>query len=227
MRITDDMKADRDWLVQTLNRTMGGDQADAKVAWTDLREAGWCDVFDRIAGTWKQFTDSQRPTNRLPFRKAHGILSTCGMFQASQVMAAIEVWVQSTEGQHEPDPAALFGLIAGRSAGPVQNAKPGCRPESRPEVLSLVADLIGRGVEDACNCHPRPSGLNYVMDDRSVIYCPVCAGIEQGQATEAEYHAEPFDDGREEPQSVSAVVLLRRARLAKRERLRVVEGEAA
>lgn len=186
MKVTDDMRADRDWLVQTLQRTVGGDQDAAKVAWIDLREAGWSDVFDRISGTWTQFTDTGKPTNRIPFRSSLALLQTCGVFKASQVMAALEIWIASPDGGTCPQPADLYGLIAGRSKDPVQNARPGCRPESRPEVLSLVADLIGRGVEDRCECSPRPTGVNFVMDERSVIYCPMCAGIEAGQATEAE-----------------------------------------
>lgn len=227
MRITEDMQADRDQLVRTLQRTVGGDQADAQVAWNDLRESGWADVFQRISGTWQQFTDTGRPTNRMPWGACLALLQTCGVFRASQVQAAIEVWIASPDGGNPPQPADLFGLIAGRTRDPVQNARPGTAVWFRPETLSLVTDLIGRGVEDRCDCHPRPTGVNFVMDERSVIYCPVCAGIEAGQATEAEYHAHPFDDGREEPQAVPASVLLRRARAAKRGGLRVVEGEAA
>ena len=224
MRITEDMRADRDQLVQTLQRTLGGDQGDARVAWGDLSEAGWADVFGRISGTWQQFTDHGKPTNRMPFRACLALLQTCGVFRASQVTAALEVWIASPDGGNPPQPADLFGLIAGRSRDPVQNARPGCRPESRPEVLALVADLIGRGVEDRCECSPRPTGVNFVMDERSIIFCPVCAGIEQGQATEADYHVTPFDDGRDEPMSVSATVMLRRARAAKREALGLREA---
>ncbi len=227
MKITEDMREDCRWAVQTLNRTASGDQEERRIAWGDLQEAGWVDVFARISGTWQQFDDRGRPTERLSFRKQHALLQTCGVFRASQVLAALDVWIASQDGAFPPDPAALYGLIAGRSKDPVQNARPGCRPESRPEVLALVTDLIGRGAEDPCRCYPRPTGVNYVMDERSVIFCPICAGIEQGQATEAEYHAHPFDDGREEPQAVPASVLLRRARAAKRGGLRVVEGEAA
>ena len=224
MKITEDMRADRDHLVETLQRTMGGDQGDAKIAWGDLRESGWADVFQRISGTWQQFTDQGRPTNRMPWGACLALLQTCGVFRASQVMAAIEVWIASADGGNPPQPADLFGLIAGRSRDPVQNAKPGCRPESRPEVLALVADLIGRAVEDRCECHPRPTGVNFVMDERSIIFCPICAGIEAGQANEAEYHVDPFDDGRDTPQEVSATVLLKRARAAKREALGLREA---
>ena len=223
-RITEDMREDARWLVQTLNRTVAGDRDAARVAWTDLAEAGWVDVFARISGTWQQFDDRGKPTERLSFRKQHALLLTCGVFKASQVMAALEVWIASPDGSFPPDPAALYGLIAGRSKDPVQNAKPGCRPESRPEVLALVADLIGRGVEDCCECSPRPTGVNFVMDERSIIFCPVCAGIEAGQATEADYHVTPFDDGRDEPMSVCATVMLRRARAAKREALGLREA---
>lgn len=55
--------------------------------------------------------------------------------------------------------------------------------------------------------------------ERSIIFCPICAGIEAGQATEADYHVTPFDDGRDEPQDITATELLRQARLAKRQRL--------
>lgn len=223
-RITADMDQDRRWLVQTLNRTQSADGEERRIAWTDLSEAGWVDVFGRISGTWQQFDDRGKPTERLSFRKQAALLQTCGVFKAGQVIAALEIWIASQDGAFPPDPAALYGLIAGRSKDPVQNARPGCRPESRPEVLSLVADLIGRGVEDRCECSPRPTGVNFVMDERSVIFCPVCAGIEQGQATEADYHVTPFDDGRDEPMSVSATVMLRRARAAKREALGLREA---
>lgn len=214
MKITEDMRADRDHLVKTLQRTMGGDQGDAQIAWGDLRESGWADVFGRISGTWQQFTDSGKPTNRMPFRSCLALLQTCGVFRSTQVLAAIEVWIASPDGGNPPTPADLFGLIAGRSSGPVQNAKPRPRPESRPEVLSLVADLIGRGVEDRCDCRPRPTGVNFVMDERSVIFCPLCAGIEAGQAHEAELHVDPWDDSGE-VREVPASELLRMARKAK------------
>lgn len=207
MNITEDMREDCRFLVQTLNRTAGGDREAARIAWTDLAEAGWVDVFARISGTWQQFDDRGKPTERMSFRKQAALLQTCGVFKATQVLAALDVWVASADGAFPPDPAALYGLIAGRSKDPVQNAKPGCRPESRPEVLALVADLLGRGVEDACECSPRPSGVNYVMDDRSVIYCPVCAGIESGQAYEADLHVSPWDDGRDEPRDVGGGVV--------------------
>lgn len=227
MKITEDMREDGRWLVQTLNRTQGADPEDRKIAWGDLSAAGWTDVFQRMSGTWRQFDHNQRPTERMSFRKCAALLQTCGVFKASQVQAALEIWIASPDGGYEPSPADLYGLIAGRSSDPVQNAKPGCRPESRPEVLSLVAELIGLGTEDVCDCRPRPTGVNFVMDERSVIFCPICAGIEQGQATEAEYHAEPFDDGRDEPQDISSTVLLRRARLEKRRRIGMKEEASA
>ena len=224
MKITEDMREDCRFLVQTMNRTQGADAEERRIAWGDLAEAGWTDVFGRISGTWRQFDSNQRPTERMSFRKCAALLQTCGVFKASQVMAALEVWIASPDGSYEPSPADLYGLIAGRSKDPVQNARPGCRPESRPEVLALVADLIGRGVEDCCECSPRPTGVNFVMDERSIIFCPVCAGIEAGQATEADYHVTPFDDGRDEPMSISAAVMLRRARAAKREALGQMEA---
>ena len=221
MKITEDMRADRDHLVETLQRTMGGDQGDAQIAWNDLRESGWADVFQRISGTWQQFTDQGRPTNRMPWGACLALLQTCGVFRASQVMAAIEVWIASADGGNPPQPADLFGLIAGRSRDPVQNARPGTAVWFRPETLKLVAELIGLGTEDPCDCllAGRGNPPSIVLDDRGILWCPVCAGIEVGQVTEADLHVTPWDDGRDEPQDITATELLRQARLAKRQRL--------
>lgn len=183
MKVTEDMKADRDWLIQTHNRTVGGTQADTQVAWNDLAEAGWTDVFGRISGTWRQFDDNRRPTNRMPFRDQRALLQTCGVFKAPLVLSALDLWIASPDGARQPSPADLFQLIAQPQARDgAANLEPVLRRDQRPEVLAFTADLIANG-EPICECTPAPATL--VRDTHDVLWCPDCAGIEAGQADAA------------------------------------------
>lgn len=209
MKITEDMKADRDELVRIFNRTVGGTDADVKVAWTDLSEMGWSDVFSRMSGTWQWWSDTGRPANRMPFRDCHALLQTCGVFRASLVLSALELWVASPDGSKPPKPADLYRLIANpQEVTSKTNLDPPVRRDQRPEVLSLVADLIGRG-ERVCECCPAPMTL--VRDDHDTLWCPTCGGIETGQADAATAGPdEPAVDA--ELHDLGAVLRLRRVR---------------
>lgn len=215
MKVTEDMRDDRDWLVQTLNRTVGGSQADTKVAWSDLGEAGWTDVFARISGTWTQFEDSGRPTNRMPFRSCAALLQVCGVFKAGLVLAALDLWVASPDGARQPSPADLFQLIA-----QPQSAREGAanlphdlRRDQQPEVLALVSSMVADG-EPVCDCSRAPMTL--VMDARGCLFCPECAGIEAGQALAADDHLRPFVPGPDTPvEELSAILRLKRIRGAR------------
>lgn len=211
MKVTEDMKADRDWLVQTLNRTAGGSLDDQKVAWADLKEAGWADVFGRISGTWTQFDDSGRPTNRIPLRACSSLLQACGVFKAGLVLSALDLWIASPDGQRQPSPADLYHVIANPRANEgAVNQPQDPRRDQQPEVLSLVADWIARG-EPVCECKVAPPNL--VQDDRGVLYCPDCAGIERGQADQADEHVNPAEPDDLVPiHDLSAVLRLKKMR---------------
>lgn len=211
MKVTEDMRADRDWLVQTHNRTVGASEADSKVAWNDLSEAGWADVFARISGTWRLFDDQRRPTNRMPFRDRQALLQTCGVFKAGLVLAALDLWVASPDGARPPAAADLYALIAQpQAANSKTNLEPPCRRDQRPEALALVADIIARG-RKACECCPAPMTL--VRDDHDTLWCPDCGGVETGQADAATSPPdEPAADA--ELHDLGAVLRLRRVREA-------------
>lgn len=211
MKVTEDMKADRDWLVQTHNRTAGGTDADTRIAWNDLSEAGWSDVFARISGTWRLFDDQRRPTNRMPFRDRHALLQTCGVFKAGLVLAALDLWVASPDGARPPAAADLYALIAQpQGAQGKANLEPPVRRDQRPEALAFVAGLISDG-RKVCECCPAPMTL--VRDEHDTLWCPNCGGIEMGQADAATAGPEE-PDADVELRDLGAVIRLRRVREA-------------
>lgn len=207
MSVTEDMRADRDYLLDAHARTVGHDR---QTAWSDLTDSGWSDVFARISGTWTQFDDNGRPCNRMPFRNQRALLQTVGVFKAAKVLAALELWVASRDGGRQPSPADLFQLIAGPGDRDGQtNQPPKLRPDQQPEVLSFVASLIARG-ELVCECHPAPANL--VIDDRGVLWCPDCSGIEVGQADAAREHVDPSPEPDVAIHDLSAVLRLKKVR---------------
>ena len=89
-------------------------------------------------------------------------------------------------------------MLAGRSHGSPAptNLPQKRRPDQQVGVLLLVCELLDDG-ERVCECGPSPATL--VSDERGVLRCPDCAGIEQGQTDQAREHASPEPVGDEVP----------------------------
>lgn len=209
MKVTEDMHADRDWLVRTHSLTASAGIAEKREAWRDLEESGWATVFARISGTWTQFDDNGRPCNRMPFRSQAALLHTVGVFKADQVLAALDLWIASPDGVRQPSPAELYHSIAQPTAGSGVNQPPRLRPDQQPHVLSFVVSLLDGG-ESVCECRPAP--MQFVIDAHGVLWCPDCAGIEVGQADQAREFADPVSEADVAFADLGAVVRLRRVR---------------
>lgn len=149
----------------------------------DLRETGWAQVFATIEAGWTLFRDG-KPASHLDHTERLAWVSLLGHHPASTIQAALRMWPATDSGQHCPKPAEVANMLAAHHA-PVRPNSPhlALRPDQQPATLTLVANLLATKAEQMCDCAIASSEL--VIDERGVLWCPVCGGIEVGQAEAA------------------------------------------
>ena len=175
----------------------------------DVRATGWDRVFTSIEQGWTIFTDSGRPTSLLPDMTKLAWASLLGHHEPATILNALRMWPGTDGGSYCPKPADIAHLLRAR---PSERSGPyhAPRDDNSEAALRLVAELVGRGAENVCECRPAPANL--VQDARGVLFAPCCGGIEEGQVDAADELLNPTapDDRFADP--LSSVMRLKRLR---------------